>query len=145
MREAYLHRLANAGIPGENDTIIAPDFLKQLVVVRANEQHVGTNIVVEEDALSVSGVPSFHHRILTDAFSFHRTQGSTDPGQLWLLGQLKLFETLRPNDGKIQGRLREVTGESASTARPLEEKVGPQHGFWMDRWGVISMGYHRGK
>ena len=69
MREAYLHRLAYAGIPGENDTSLESDFLEQLVVVRANEQHIRTKLCLE-DALSVSGVPGFHHRILTDAFFF---------------------------------------------------------------------------
>ena len=70
MRAAYLHRLAYAGIPGENDTSLESDFLEQLVVVRANEQHIRTKFVVVEDSLSVSGVPGFHHRILTDAFFF---------------------------------------------------------------------------
>ena len=70
MREAYLHRLAYAGIPGENDASILSDDLEQLVVVRANEQYIGTKFVAGEDALSVSGVPGFHHRILTDALLF---------------------------------------------------------------------------
>ena len=69
MKEENLHRLAYAGIPGENDTINPSDFLKQLVVVRANEQHIRTKLCLE-DALSVSGVPGFHHRILTVALFF---------------------------------------------------------------------------
>ena len=69
MREAYLHRLAYAGIPGENDTINPSDDLEQLVVVRTNEQYIRTKLCLE-DILSFSGVPGFHHRILTDALFF---------------------------------------------------------------------------
>ena len=74
MREAYLHRLAYAGIPGENDTSLGSDFLKQLVVVRANEQHIRTKLCLQE-ILSVSGVPGFHHWILTDALFFSMNAG----------------------------------------------------------------------
>ena len=70
MKEANLQRLADAGISDENDTSLESDFLEQLVVVRANEQYIGTKFVAGEDALSVSGVPGFHHRILTDALLF---------------------------------------------------------------------------
>ena len=103
LKEANLHRLAYAGIPGEDDTIVESDFMQQLVIVRANEQHIRTKFVVEEETLSISGIMSVHHGILTDALFSQRTQGLTDLSQLFVLFQLELFKNRRLDDGQTQG------------------------------------------
>ena len=56
MREAYLHRLAYAGISDENDASILSDDLEQPIIERAHEQHIRTKFVAGEHALSMCGL-----------------------------------------------------------------------------------------
>ena len=71
LKEANLHRFADAGVPGENDAIALPNFLKKPLIERTNEQHVRVELDTGEDALSGSGAIRVQHGILADAYSLH--------------------------------------------------------------------------
>ena len=80
MNGANLHRLADAGVSDKNDTAIASDNVKNRFIDRTNEEHIGKEFNVREDALSVSGAIRVQHGILADAYSLHRTQSLANSG-----------------------------------------------------------------
>ena len=82
MNGANLHRLADAGVADKNDAIVLSDNVKYGFIDRANEEHIGKESDVREDALSVSGAIRVQHGILADAYSLHGTQSLADVGQL---------------------------------------------------------------